>query len=441
MATPSSHSAFKREYTWGEARPVEYSSQPPVEPERIALPSIRQVLESAGVTFQQQSLNSAPQPLPELRIPVIRQDQTKSSTTSSTVGAGTITPPEYVHSPANKRRRLSVDNEKEEERAYQIPRLYNSPPASLHSIQQQPYQASSSGPSPISPPRNDRQWPMRTSPPMAKSSLPAIRSSVSLEVEPRVVPPEPRPTLPSLPFLHLGKGGTSLPSSGTNAPPQPYHSQPSEEYCTEPPRAPQVIEPPQARQFAPTFHRPNRIQSLSMGSISSYDRTPFSPSVSYPPNTPHHYPEYLRMGDMGIGLGYGAPAIGLGMPADCTKQRKRRGNLPKETTDKLRSWFMAHLHHPYPTEDEKQELMRQTGLQMNQISNWFINARRRALPQMLNDQRMAEAKAAAQGIIPSTERPEFEDCSKRDSVPLSEGETTYEDHLNHRRASLKRGSV
>jgi hypothetical protein len=49
-----------------------------------------------------------------------------------------------------------------------------------------------------------------------------------------------------------------------------------------------------------------------------------------------------------------------------SKQRKRRGNLPKETTDKLRAWFVAHLQHPYPTEDEKQELMRQTGLQMSE---------------------------------------------------------------------------
>ena len=49
------------------------------------------------------------------------------------------------------------------------------------------------------------------------------------------------------------------------------------------------------------------------------------------------------------------------------KQRRRRGNLPKETTDKLRAWFVAHLQHPYPTEDEKQDLMRQTGLQMSEF--------------------------------------------------------------------------
>lgn len=68
------------------------------------------------------------------------------------------------------------------------------------------------------------------------------------------------------------------------------------------------------------------------------------------------YQEYGRFGgDMGPG----------GLVGE-TKQRKRRGNLPKETTDKLRSWFVAHLQHPYPTEDEKQELMAQTGLQMSE---------------------------------------------------------------------------
>jgi hypothetical protein len=58
---------------------------------------------------------------------------------------------------------------------------------------------------------------------------------------------------------------------------------------------------------------------------------------------------------------------GMAGAAEGTKSRKRRGNLPKETTDKLRAWFKAHLHHPYPTEEEKQELMRQTGLQMSKL--------------------------------------------------------------------------
>ena len=47
--------------------------------------------------------------------------------------------------------------------------------------------------------------------------------------------------------------------------------------------------------------------------------------------------------------------------------RRRRGNLPRDTTDLLKSWFSDHLAHPYPTEDEKQMLCRRTGLQMTQV--------------------------------------------------------------------------
>ena len=54
------------------------------------------------------------------------------------------------------------------------------------------------------------------------------------------------------------------------------------------------------------------------------------------------------------------------------KPRKRRGNLPKETTDKLRAWFLAHLSHPYPTEDEKQDLMHQTKLQMSKAYHYYF---------------------------------------------------------------------
>ncbi|CAI6300252.1 unnamed protein product [Periconia digitata] len=58
--------------------------------------------------------------------------------------------------------------------------------------------------------------------------------------------------------------------------------------------------------------------------------------------------------------------------------RRRRGNLPKESTAILKEWFRHHQDSPYPTEDEKLELCRKTGLTLNQVSNWFINARRRA---------------------------------------------------------------
>ncbi|OAL51712.1 hypothetical protein IQ07DRAFT_389163 [Pyrenochaeta sp. DS3sAY3a] len=71
--------------------------------------------------------------------------------------------------------------------------------------------------------------------------------------------------------------------------------------------------------------------------------------------------------------------------------RRRRGNLPKEATNMLKDWFVAHRSSPYPTEDEKIDLCNRTGLSLNQVSNWFINARRRA-PQ--KEQREREAHNA-----------------------------------------------
>lgn len=59
---------------------------------------------------------------------------------------------------------------------------------------------------------------------------------------------------------------------------------------------------------------------------------------------------------------------------------KRRGKLPKATTELLKCWLYEHAQHPYPTEEEKRHLCSETGLTFNQVSNWMINARRRILP-------------------------------------------------------------
>lgn len=65
------------------------------------------------------------------------------------------------------------------------------------------------------------------------------------------------------------------------------------------------------------------------------------------------------------------------------ENRKRRGNLPKPVTAILKSWLVENCTNPYPTEEEKNWLKQETGLTLNQISNWFINARRRILPMIL----------------------------------------------------------
>jgi len=289
-------------------------------------------------------LTFQPQAFPELQLCVPPEDGARASptTTSPVAALPGVATSEYIHSPRwNKRRRLSMDEEREE-RARQVPRLYTSPvrvapPPGLES------------PELLAPRSATQSWTTssKSSPFLPLSAgYPPMRSPAPFEAAERA---ESGPPLPALARLSFDRDGALLhrvrvPSADD------FLQQPVSRSAAVQPMARSPHAGPGARPetFSFAHHHPSRTQSLSLGSIHPFDRSPFS-ATGY-----GGYQEYMQMGDF----------AGMGMTGD-PKQRKRRGNLPKETTDKLRSWFVAHLHHPYPTEDEKQELMRQTGLQMS----------------------------------------------------------------------------
>ncbi|KAK3940530.1 hypothetical protein QBC46DRAFT_364062 [Diplogelasinospora grovesii] len=424
MAQPVPHSVFKRDFAWDEARQPEFTmSRPWGDAERVALPSIRQAF-------------------PELSLRILRPEanaRTPPSTTSPVMGlgAGAVTPPEYVHSPnQQKRRRLSF-GEEVDERASQVPRLYTSPTSI-----RDPQMTGSRGMSPALSSRcvtDSWAGASRTSPYLTHTgALPPMREQPApIEVSERErLEHRSSLVLPRLLNLDFDRGSATMPrirgrSSDDGRPDSAGQAMA---------HAGGMVMEPRGPPFRPGsffgYHHPSRAQSLSLGSIHGYDRGQFS-SAGY---GPQYHQDCMRIGELG----------GPGLNGD-NKQRKRRGNLPKETTDKLRAWFISHLQHPYPTEDEKQELMRQTGLQMNQISNWFINARRRQLPALKNNARaesdaMASALRGADGkVLSSTERDEYDvDGKRRGSLSDGDGSSYDDDYESLRRrptADIGRGSV
>lgn len=296
---------------------------------------------------------------------LVAASRASSSTASPISGhSGAVTTPEYTYSSySNKRRRVSW-GEDDDERASQVPRLYS------HSLKDSP------GLYPYPSLASPRQPPSAVSPTTIPRPATESWAGPSRMVQTGVLPPigERRRTLPNFALL----------------PNPPTRQQSVEDYPSERPRMAAFssnsqmaameadTRPFQSGDSYGSYH-PDRAQSHSLRP-PLYDQNSRSPVLRYPGSA--------RVNERGGTV-----------PIKDGKRPKRRGNLPKEATDSLRAWFITHLKHPYPTEEEKQQLLGQTGLEMSklghldvsylwrimpltgclpdQISNWFINVRRR----------------------------------------------------------------
>ncbi|KAL7934444.1 hypothetical protein V8C35DRAFT_28169 [Trichoderma chlorosporum] len=333
------------------------------------------------------SLPSLKQVFPDVDFTSFRGFDVRSETNGS---SAQFMSPSFYASP-NKRRRYEDEQDVEAARGRSVPRVYRGP---RHRVPNSPRQSPSA-------PRSSDRWPPAHETTVSPNSSYAFPAPMAVQDMPR-----PRIALPSLrtTMNFENESQNSLESSQGSS--REYGRAYSQDYTN--------------------YHTQSHYQSQPSSPGRPYDRASFSAGT-------YHNPHYVE-------TNHSHPYGELGAMAGESKQRKRRGNLPKETTDKLRSWFISHLQHPYPTEDEKQELVRQTGLQMNQISNWFINARRRQLPAMLKNER-GETDATGRGI--SSREGKSTDPSSIASSPISEAEAHSSDEIlqRHRRGSFKRGSV
>ena len=58
---------------------------------------------------------------------------------------------------------------------------------------------------------------------------------------------------------------------------------------------------------------------------------------------------------------------------------KKKTALSAYAVEYLKAWMMSpdHIEHPYPSEDEKVMIMKDTGIELKQLTNWFVNNRKR----------------------------------------------------------------
>ncbi|XP_059613110.1 uncharacterized protein LOC132259480 isoform X2 [Phlebotomus argentipes] len=92
-----------------------------------------------------------------------------------------------------------------------------------------------------------------------------------------------------------------------------------------------------------------------------------------------HVSHHIKQEKQGEGLIYHTGGVNL----DSSAVRKRRGNLPKHSVKILKRWLYEHRYNAYPSDTEKLTLSQEANLTVLQVCNWFINARRRILPEMI----------------------------------------------------------
>lgn len=116
-------------------------------------------------------------------------------------------------------------------------------------------------------------------------------------------------------------------------------------------------------------------------------------------------------------------------------KKKTRTNLPKHVIDVLNEWLKSHLDNPYPTSLEKKDLISKTSLSNVQLSNWFINVRRRKLYSQYYDlkDKTDKSKTKKTGIssasqsLPATTKSPLSEETSTDAAPATSHLTEFAD--------------
>mmetsp|Transcript_8480 Transcript_8480/g.13175 ORF Transcript_8480/g.13175 Transcript_8480/m.13175 type:complete len:420 (-) Transcript_8480:307-1566(-) len=106
---------------------------------------------------------------------------------------------------------------------------------------------------------------------------------------------------------------------------------------------------------------------------------------------------------------------------------KKKTALSQYAVQYLKNWMLspAHIEHPYPTEDEKVKIMKTTGIEIKQLTNWFVNNRKRYWKPKVEEykRRSSESNLTVKQIA-AKEWTGFDDNSDNNAIVSDEGTDT-----------------
>lgn len=100
-------------------------------------------------------------------------------------------------------------------------------------------------------------------------------------------------------------------------------------------------------------------------------------------------------------------------PLQAPDSPSRRHSLGAKAVEYLKAWLLSpeHIQNPYPTEEQKNQIMADTGIDMKQLTNWFVNNRKRIWkPHVEGTERAVAAVEAA-----TTATLELQESSEKDN--------------------------
>ena len=114
---------------------------------------------------------------------------------------------------------------------------------------------------------------------------------------------------------------------------------------------------------------------------------------------------------------------------------------PKHSQDSvtiLETWLNSNLHKPYPTKDEKQYLMEQTGLRIKQIESWMEKQRRKRGVQKICHY-TPEAKSILQNWFNANEANPYPTSDEKNDLSVQTGLTIAQISSYMEKTRAKRG--